>query len=167
MIITVDDIRKYRQVAANISADRVDVYIKETERLDILPVIGADEYLRLISSGIDLNDDEKLLLDGGEWVDACGTKHLLSGLKAAEAYLAYSRFIRDHLTQVTPYGVVVKEGDYSQPASVQAVAAKAQEAQKIGRQYLNDCADYWRKVTDGKEGDRRKSTRLHILSIGD
>ena len=47
MIITVDDIRKYRDIAANTRQDRVEIFIRETEQLDIVPLLGVTEYDRL------------------------------------------------------------------------------------------------------------------------
>ena len=37
MIITVEDIRKVRDIARNIDEERVNVFIREAEVLDIIP----------------------------------------------------------------------------------------------------------------------------------
>ena len=64
MIITIDDIRKIRQIAGNINADRVNIYIREAELLDIEPVIGAELYEKLTNIGeIVLDDENTQLLD--------------------------------------------------------------------------------------------------------
>ena len=95
MIITVQDIRQYREIAANTQQNRVEVFIKECEQLDIMPAIGADEYERLNTvPATELTEQEKMLLAGGTWEDADGRKHVFKGLKAAECYLTFARFIR-------------------------------------------------------------------------
>ena len=145
MIITVQDIRQYREIAANTQQSRVEVFIRECEQLDIMPAIGADEYERIDTTPYaDLTDEEKMLLSGGTWEDADGRKHVFKGLKAAECYLTFARFIRVHPAQVTPFGVVVKESDDSQPATPQMIASVARDAEQIGKQYLADAVAYWR-----------------------
>ena len=47
MIIAVEDIRKYREIALNTQKNRVEIFIRETEELDIVPLLGVDEYDRL------------------------------------------------------------------------------------------------------------------------
>lgn len=163
MIITIEDIRKYREIASNIQPGKVDNYVRETEELDIIPVLGVDEYDRLNAGGqsfvlgagvlgkgalggTELTDEESMLLNGGQYIDQRGCKQRFAGLKAAESYIVYSRLIRNHPLQVTPYGVVVKEGDDSSPASAQSINAVSKDSEKIGRQYLADTIKYWRFI---------------------
>ena len=194
MIITVDDIRKYREIARNTQENRVEVYIRETEELDIIPLLGVEEYDRLNALGSRfvlgqsvlgrdalgqdgpigqlLTPEELMLLKGGQYVDDCGCLKRFAGLKAAESYLAFARFIRNHPLQVTPYGVVVKEGDDSSPASAQSVAAVAKDSEKIGRQYLADSITYWRHIqASGQCGDKClpkvRASRRKFYVIGD
>ena len=47
MLITVDDIRKIRHIAKNIDPERVNIYIREAEMLDLMPRIGAEFYQKL------------------------------------------------------------------------------------------------------------------------
>lgn len=157
MIITVQDIRQYREIAANTQQNRVEVFIKECEQLDIMPAIGADEYERLNTvPATELTEQEKMLLAGGTWEDVQGHKHVFKGLKAAECYLTFARFIRVHPAQVTPFGVVVKEGDDSQPATPQMIASVARDAEQIGKQYLADAVAYWRaQVPQDKCGKQK------------
>ena len=44
MIIDINDIRAVRQIAGNVDEERVNIYIREAELLDLEPVIGADLY---------------------------------------------------------------------------------------------------------------------------
>lgn len=192
MIITVEDIRRYREIAANTQRNRVEIFIRETEELDIIPLLGVDEYRRLSeyssagfllgssvlgynslgggAVGPLLTPEEQMLLDGGQYVDSCGCMRRFAGLKAAEAYLTFARFIRTHPLQVTPYGVVVKEGDDSMPASAQGIAAVSKDSEKIGRQYLADAVRYWREVSGAKCAACQPpvtASRRKFVAIGD
>lgn len=191
MIITVEDIRRYREIATNTQHNRVEIFIRETEQLDIIPLLGVAEYDRLngrggqgigfklgegvlgvssLGDGSGLTDEERMLLSGGTWTDSCGCLHRFEGLKAAISYLAFARLIRNHPLQVTPYGVVVKEGDDSSPASAQSIAAVANDSRKIGEQYLADAVKYWRHVTDSCCGTCQapvRAARKKFYAIGD
>lgn len=171
MIITVDDIRKYREIARNTQMNRVEIFIRETEELDIVPLLGVEEYDRLANRDeqTELTDAEKMLLNGGTWIDGCGNRHRFAGLVAAEAYLVFARFIRTHPLQVTPYGVVVKDGDDSVAASAQSIAAVSKDSEKIGRQYLADAVKYWRYVSQTADCNAKHipASRPKFIAIGD
>lgn len=114
----------------------------------------------------DLPADEYKLLNGGYYdATGCGAEDCyFAGIKAALAYLAYARFLRNHALNVTPFGVVVKEGDGSSPATPQAINAAATDADKVGREYLGQTLAWWKSVhTDAKPaGPRRR-----FIAIGD
>lgn len=186
MIISVEDIRKYREIAKNTQQNRVEVFIRETEELDIVPMLGVDEYDRLTANrecfilgrselantrlGDTLTPQETLLLNGGEYVDKCGCRQRFAGLIAAESYIVYARFIRNHPLQVTPFGVVVKEGDDSSPASAQSINAVSKDSEKIGRQYLADTIKYWRFTQECGCGGCQQPVRASkhkFFAIGD
>ena len=170
MIITVDDIRKYRQVARNIDDGRVEIYIREAQSLDILPAFGAEEYDRLTAEEPDpaLTEAEQLLLSGGTY-EKDGIKRRFEGLKAALAYLAYARFVRNHQLNVTPFGVVFKDGDESSQTDLRAVAAASKDAERIGQEYLGGCVDYWKTVSAAGCGPEAGTSRprRRFIPIGD
>lgn len=191
MLITVEDIRKYREIASNTQKNRVEIFIRETEELDIIPLLGVTEYDKLVqqrpfvlghnvlgvtrlggSKEHELTPEEELMLGGGEYMDDCGCMQRFSGLIAAESYLVYARFIRNHPVQVTPYGVVTKEADDSSPASAQTIVSVSRDSEKIGRQYLADTIRYWRHLQQtGRCGDRCqqkvRASRRKFYAIGD
>ena len=64
MLIDVEYIRRFRPIARNIADDRVGVYIREAERLDVMPVIGAELYERFSQLGrIVVDEQGRELLD--------------------------------------------------------------------------------------------------------
>ena len=69
MIIDINDIRAVRQIAGNVDEERVNIYIREAELLDLEPVIGADLYEKLTNIGTIVLDDAQTQLqdeDGGD-----------------------------------------------------------------------------------------------------
>lgn len=190
-LITIDDIRKYRPVAQNISEARAVVYIDEAERLDILPAIGGEifrelhnvGYFVIDEEGTELQDENGVrivsveegdlptdlfkLLNGGYWEPCEGALERFEGLKAAECYFAYARMVRNNQYSVTPFGVVVKQSDESVPAEGRTLAALAADAVKIGEEYLRRTVQWW-NATHGccdkklKTGHRRK-----FVAVGD
>ena len=175
MLITVDDIRKIRQIARNIDPERVNIYIREAELLDLLPRIGAEFYQRLNDIGpivlekcrtalqtedgemiateneYDLPVNEWKFLNGGYYRTCDGEKRHFEGVRTALCYYAYARFIRNHSLQTTPFGVVTKDGDESSSVDRHTVAAMSAEARKIADEYLSQCLMFWDEVR--KKGD--------------
>lgn len=186
MLITIDDIRKIRQIAKNIDPERVNIYIREAELLDLLPRIGAEFYQKLSNIGpivlekcrtklqtedgediateneYDLPVNEWKFLNGGYYWTKDGEKRRFEGVRAALCYYAYARFIRSHSLQTTPYGVVNKTGDDSSNVDIKTVAAMSEEARKIAEEYLSQSLMFWNEVKKkddietGKARPRRK-----------
>ncbi len=191
-LIDIDTIRTFRPVAENIDAERVNIYIDEAERLDILPAIGGELFKMLRNLGVitidedgtqladedgtpivsmeegELPSDVHFLLDGGYWDRGdCGGVVRFEGIRAAEAYFAYARLVRNNSYSVTRFGVVVKESDDSSPASGTAIAAIAGDAYKIGEEYLRGTIAWW-NATHAAQGDKLTPVRRRkFVAVGD
>ena len=191
-LIDIDTIRTFRPVAENIDAERVNIYIDEAERLDILPAIGGELFKMLRNLGVitidedgtqladengtpivsmeegELPSDVHFLLDGGYWDRGdCGGVVRFEGIRAAEAYFAYARLVRNNSYSVTRFGVVVKESDDSSPASGTAIAAIAGDAYKIGEEYLRGTIAWW-NATHAAKGDKlTPARRRKFVAVGD
>lgn len=193
MLIDVEYIRRFRPIARNIADDRVGVYIREAEHLDVMPVIGAELYERFSQLGrivVDeqgrelldeqgvriralyegnLPTEEFKLLNGGYYTGCDGVKRHFEGVKTALAYLAYARFVRNHSTNVTPYGVVTKIGEDSTPVDARTIAAVALDAQRIGQAHLQAARSYWADACRGCEcgADEGRRPRKRFIPIGE
>ena len=174
MIITVEDIRKVRAIARNIDEERVNVFIREAEMLDLIPEIGAQIYERFNQLGTivvdaeraelqteegaeiyalseaDLTTEEYKFLFGGYYTDDCGGEKKIAGIKEALAYFAYARLVRNAQVNVTPYSVVRKLGEESEPTSQTTIASVSADAYNIGKALLAETLRYWRKYGEGK-----------------
>lgn len=136
MIITFEDIRKVRPIAENLKDEkRLEPYIRESEEFYLKPLISPKLYNEIESKKDEFID----LLDGCVY-DNERKQHI--GLREAMGYLVYSRFVRLQSVNVTAFGVVVKKTDFSTPADDKTVVRVANDAEKIGLAYLDQCIEY-------------------------
>lgn len=164
MIITMEDIQRVRPLANNLCEAKVEIYIREAEHLDVLPILGAALYARL-DQGEGLTEQEMTLLEGGEYNADCGGVRHIQGVKVALAYFAYARLVRNNQVNVTPYGVVTKVGDESNPTEYRTVAAVCADAQNIGEALLAEAMRYWREV-DGVCACGTQRAKRKFVAIG-
>ncbi|MEI8086562.1 MAG: hypothetical protein WCG93_10145 [Paludibacter sp.] len=181
MIITPEQIRLIRPIAENVNdIKRLVPYIDECEKLFILPALGAKQY-KAIQTDVALNETGEPLTDnsgsnllvGGneltELFDGCyydsDTKHC-EGLIKAMGYLVYSRFVRNQNVNVTAFGIVKKDGQFSEAVDDKTIIRIANDAEKIGLEYLRQCVNY---LNFGKEkADQRNiKPRIKFKAIGD
>ena len=154
MIINIDHIRQSRAIALNIDEiSRLEPYITEAERLWVMPAMTAELYYKIEqavskdSSGYPkvhadnslYLSDYNILIEGGYYD---GNKKYSAGLVSAVAYLAYSRLLLQNPINVTAYGVVFKQGEYSEAVDSTTLLRASKEAEKIGLAYLKQCVDY-------------------------
>lgn len=160
MIIKVENIRKVRPIAQNISSiDRIDTYIKEVETLFCIAQFGAALYKRI-------NDDAEEFKD---LIDGCYYNEdtaYCEGLSSAVAYLVYSRFIMSQQLNVTALGVVFKQGEMSERVDDTTLIRASKQAEKIGLEYLGQCVDYL-KFKGEINANVRKIRKCTIKIIGD
>jgi hypothetical protein len=158
MITEYADIRNVRPVAENIIDEkRIRPYIEEAELLYLVPAIGASLY-RDISEN---RQNYEPLFSGG-YYDA--NRCHFAGLREAMGYLSYARFIRNSSVNVTAFGVVVKQGEYSQPADEKTIVRISNDAEKIGREYLSQCI-HWLRF-EGIMKEKRAVRHTKFKTIG-
>lgn len=158
MIITVNDIRSVRPIAENLNdSERLLPYIDECENLYLKKSIGNGTY-----NLIDKNrQDYNLLFDGGDY----GDNKFFAGLKKAMGYLVYSRFIRNQNVNVTAFGIVAKQGQYSESIDERTIVRISNDTEKIGLEYLSECVEYL-EFLGIVEGETKKISRTKYKVIG-
>jgi hypothetical protein len=185
-IISSEDIRKVRPIAENVvDCKRIEPYIREVEQLDVMPTIGVDLYRQLTDEGF-LDALEKdgsvtiltaggcsIALTGEGWealvnggYHSGGTKYS-AGLRATVAYLAYARMLPNQPISVTAFGVVQKNTTLSEPVDEKTLLRAANEARKIGLEYLRQSVEHLRCL--GLFGEQKKSALRYrkFIAIGD
>jgi hypothetical protein len=152
-IITFEDIKKVRPIAQNIQdLERMQPYIRETEMLEIMPVIGAGLYKEIIErryanltdnsenqiqdnseNNVILNDEEFFeLLEGGYFKDCGKNMQYQDGLITAIAYLTYARAIIQNGINFTAFGIVTKKTETSEPTDDAIIIRASNQAKKTG-----------------------------------
>lgn len=137
-IITISDIsRLARPTYGDTDQDRACLH--EAEMLDMQRVLGPSLYANLKDECI---EPDETLMEGGSYIDSCGVKHVIAGVKRALAYYAYARIIRTGSQVQTRGGFVEKDGDYSELAEARQREKVAQDMTDIADRYMNECLKY-------------------------
>lgn len=187
------------QLARPCTTDRemAEAMIAEAQRVEIKPRLGDALYLKILNpeeefivedgnasavsdTVIDTDGDSQstisdlnqynILLNGGQWVDSCGRRNLLTGVKTALAYYALARIIRDGNIQATTYAAVVKDDQYS-------AGPERAERQRQYRELFSQADSYMAEalayITRNCEAfpeynvqGKMRSNRMTIKSIG-
>ena len=128
-LIVRSDITNIRDISANISNVRIDPYIREAQELDLKNFIGDDLYAELMTEALtSFSANNQTLLD--------------DYLKRPLAFFSYARFLEAQPANVTRYGVVRKENDYSENLSVSDVQKLADMTRKAGNAYFDEARKY-------------------------
>lgn len=136
-LITIADIRLVREVG-EINLARVNCYIDEAQRYDVVPSIGIETF-ELVLSGSDAA--HILLRDGGTYT-ANGRKYECEGLKKTLSYYSYKRIVLNNPANVTSFGVVQKVSENSTPLANADLRRISNEAEACGKAALESCMDY-------------------------
>lgn len=165
-LITYEDIS---QLARPCSTDRdmAEAMIAEAQRVELKPRLGDALYLKLMED--EPEDRFDLLLNGGVWEDDCGN-HLLTGVKTALAYYALARITRDGNIQVTTYGSVLKDDQYSAEAERTERQRQYRELFSQADTYMAETLTYLVKncriFPEYKARGKMRSNRTTIKIIG-
>lgn len=127
-----------RKMSVHMENDKIDIFIREAEDMDVKPVIG-DSLLLAVKA---TPSRFQTLLDGGRYVDGSGKGKSLAGLKSALSYFVYARFVRNNDGNVTRIGFVNNNSDHSTRALDAERERAYNDAVAIGRRYLQECMEF-------------------------
>lgn len=150
-----------RPIGRHVDTDKLAACIRESEKMDIKPVLGDTLYL----SVRDNPESFETLLEGGEYVYG-GNKYSFSGLKSALAYYAYSRVVRLSDGQVVRYGYVNKDSEYSSKADFKEKHQEYTDARLVADHYLGECLQYLKRnkpCACGGTGVRVGIKKFHVI----
>jgi hypothetical protein len=178
MIASSTNVREIRPIAENLNdTKRLDPYILESEQAEVMDSIGAKVYKAVDAwttgdmtyvncAGVTItytSDEVGILLNGGYYDE---DNYYCKGLISSICYLAYSRFVRNQSTNVAAYGMVVKNGQLSEPADIKAVQMQSADAEKLGKSHLESVYEYI-KYKEGLVKGSSKPNSSRIKVIGD
>lgn len=135
-LITTHDVSSLsRGMSVHVDEDKIETYIRESESIDIKSALGDALYLDVKENP----EKYKLLLDGGIYEDKCGEKKIFMGIKTALAYYTYARIVKNNDLNVTRYGFVQKEDEYSSRPDMKEKVMAYNDAFSIADRYLKEC----------------------------
>lgn len=137
-LITYDEVPLLaRGISIHIEQEKIETYIRESEDIDIKPALGDALF-------IDIQENPNkyyLLINGGMYEDK-GGKHVMTGLKTALAYYSYARLVKNGDGNVTRYGFVNKEDEYSSRSDSKERVMAYNDAFSIADSYMKECVLY-------------------------
>lgn len=167
-LITYTDIALVRPLA-QIDVERIDPYIAEAQRYDIMPSVGLETLELCLAVSPDAA--HVVLRDGAVYTAPDGAKYECEGLKKALSYYAYKRLVLNNSANVTAFGVVSKLSDNSQPLANSDLRRIANEAEACGKAALTSCIDYMSRNStlfiEVKKTYKPRQNGLRFKIIGD
>lgn len=156
-----------RGMSVHIDEDKIETYIRESESIDIKLALGDELYLDVKEHP----EKYELLLDGGTYGDNRGEKKMFMGIKTALAYYTYARIVKNGDGNVTRYGFVQKEDEYSSRPDIKEKVMAYNDAFSIADRYLKECVLFLNEKNDEyplyKGLGMMKVNRIKSKLIGD
>jgi len=117
--------------------DSIEQYIQESQDLDLKDLVCREFFYDLIKNYQD--SGYQTLIHGGTYTNKYGYEVEFKGIKPVLVYFSYARYIFRSHVQDTPFGVVQKTNEFSNPIS-------SQEKRDIRDRYRTDAMSYWDEV---------------------
>lgn len=167
LITPTDVLALTRNSSASLNSKDVETYIDEAERLNIIPAIGADLYLRLLNDTGDKSANS-LLLYGGVYEGS--QPIIIAGIRKALAYYVYGRIVKSGGQSVTRYGFVEKRDEYSAQVEYRERLNSANDATLVADSYMKEALNYITISNAFPEykacGSGMRNRRVTIKAIG-
>ena len=167
-LLTTDEAAKIgRPINGKIDHERILAYITEAEQMNIKPVLGDRLFLDILQNG-EVNEQYKVLLNGGTYTAKDGGIYTFVGLKCCVAYFVFAKNVMVGDFQTTRFGVVMKESDYASHISTKERSDCYNDTLEAANGYLRDCLRYCSHVgiPTGNLGAQRASGGIKIRKIG-
>lgn len=148
--------QQYEDITVNIKPERLKVFIKKAQELDLKPFLGHAlyyDFLTHFNEDGTLNEDApqhyKDLLNGSEYLDQYGHIVLYEGLAPTMVYFTFARFIENDAVHYTATGPVIKRHENGDPLTSPEVVKLVQQQRSIANAYANDVEKFlWDNKAD-------------------
>lgn len=144
-IIDYTAFQRYEDISASVKTERLNVFIKKAQELDLKPLLGYALYYDFIRNFNDdgtLKDDApqcyKDLMNGTEYLDKRGHIVLYQGLSPVMVYFAFARFIEADAIHYSATGPVIKQHDNGSAISTEDIVKLVQQQRSIANAYANE-----------------------------
>jgi hypothetical protein len=137
--------QRYEDISVNIKPERLNVFVKKAQDLDLKPFLGHALYYDFIQHFNDdgtLKDDApqpyKDLFNGSEYLDKYGHIVLYEGLAPTLVYFTFARFIEADAVHYTPTGPVVKHHDNGDAVAPKDIVKLVQQQRSVANAHANE-----------------------------
>src|SRR3989304_7812542 len=150
-LITYADIAPYKHITSNLASGKFSMYLLEAQEFDLRPLLGTELFIDLLedaeaSPAFDIYSD---LMNGSTYTkNEKKFKH--EGLIPVLAYYTYSRYLQSSGANSTPFGMVQKTNDFSQPSPEKTIARLVSQAQSGAKAYWERVQRY---ILDNQTAD--------------
>lgn len=137
-LITTDEVSNLaRTMSVHLDAEKIDVYIRESENIDIKVALGDALFLDVKEQPENYSE----LLNGGDYGSGNDRRSFV-GLKAALAYYTYARIVKNGDGNVTRFGFVNKDNEYSSRSDFKEKLMAYNDAFSVADRYMKECVRY-------------------------
>lgn len=137
--------QNYEDLSVNIKPDRIKIFVKKAQELDLKPFLGHAlyyDFIKYFNTDGTLQDGTprpyKDLLNGSEYLDRYGHVILYEGLLPTLVYFTFARFIEADAIHYTATGPVIKHHDNGDALSPQDVAKLVQQHRSVANAHANE-----------------------------
>jgi len=125
------DFVNFRDMSANISEDRINIFIREAQFLEIKTFLGETLY------GLMQNDWDDTLKEfpNSVYNDLWFGVDNFNGYMNAGIYFAYTRFLLQHQVNVSRFGVESVQDEISEDISNAQIRSKTNDSRKVALKY--------------------------------
>jgi len=155
-LINQNTFQGYEDISVNIKPERLNVFIKKAQDLDLKPFLGHALYYDFMQN---FNDDGTLkdtapqpyidLFNGSEYLDQHGHIVLYEGLVPTLVYFTFARFIEADAVHYTATGPVVKHHDNGDPVAPKDIVKLVQQQRSVANAHANEVEKFlWDNKAD-------------------
>jgi len=183
VMITPATFQQFEDISVNIKPERLQVYLKKAQELDLKPFLGYPLYYQLMKyfeadgqMRADTPQVYKKLFNGCEYTDRQGFTNVYEGLTPTLVYFTFARFIEGNGVHYTATGPVIKQYDNAQALSTSEVMKLVQQQRSIANAHANEVerflhdnqADYplWR-YNERNKSSRQSGPRIRSVDRTD
>ena len=149
LLLDKSDLSNFREVSANITVDKMDIFIREAQTINVKPFLGAQLYLLLlndytVSSKSFATQKYNDLWFGSDYTNSNGVAVRQNGLMSSAVYFTYGRFLLQQNTNVGRYGVGSLNQENTTTSGPSTVRTNTTQANAVALSYQKDVETFLR-----------------------
>jgi hypothetical protein len=163
LLITKEDFSDFRDISKNITDEKINIFIRESQLIEIRSFLGAELYLDLQLDYVELT---KVFTDpllsalwyGEDYTNTAGKDVRFNGYANSLVYFTYGRFLLQQQLNVSRFGLESIQDTISEDAPVAQIRTKAKEALSVAIQYQKDTEAFIKSNPDDYPTFKTKDT---------